>query len=433
MDSARAFPGSDFRDFAVRALRSPAFLPLCFLVFVLSRLILVLLVPVAPYSDASWYFDMARGLVQTGEFSEEGVPTAYWPVGYPALLAAIFSVFGASVTVAQMANLAMASASFVLLYFVAQAMFPGGMVGRLALLAFTLYPNNAAYVPLVLSETGYAFLLFLGSVLLFASTRHRTALVAAGLVFGLATLVKTQTLLLAPLLAIAATAGTWTLPGLARGVGRAAIVSAVALAVVAPWTWRNYQVFDAVVLVSTNGGTSLLAGNNPSLVNQWRRSFSEDDPLYKRANFSIRDQVAADRRARQLAWQWISENPGTFLGLLPQKFFQLWAIDGEAEWGYQEGSPLYKTHAAAFRAARYANQAYYVAVMVLSMVGIIMVVRSRAGPHVWYGVVVAGYFTVLCLVFSGQSRYHFPVMSFLLIYAAWAALQMLVPERPARG
>ena len=70
---------------------------------------------------------------------------------------------------------------------------------------------------------------------------------------------------------------------------RAVVVGIVALATVSPWTYRNYQVFGTFILVSTNGGMTMLTGNNPSVVGDYGRNFSEDDPLVKAARFSVAD------------------------------------------------------------------------------------------------------------------------------------------------
>ncbi|WP_178298023.1 hypothetical protein [Nitrosospira sp. Nsp11] len=39
-----------------------------------------------------------------------------------------------------------------------------------------------------------------------------------------------------------------------------------------------------------------------------------------------------------LPTEWILENPGTFIGMMPKKFFRFWGMDGEGEWGYQAGT-----------------------------------------------------------------------------------------------
>src|SRR3990167_3428778 len=86
-------------------LTHPWFTPVCFLAFIGVRLALIVFVPVEPGSDALWYFNRASTLAEQGSYSENGLPTAFWPVGYPAFLALLFTFTGTHLAVAQFANL----------------------------------------------------------------------------------------------------------------------------------------------------------------------------------------------------------------------------------------------------------------------------------------------------------------------------------------
>ena len=412
------------------ALRHPRFIPYCLALCVLTRVALIFGVPVEPSSDAQWYFNQAAKLATQHAYAENGYPTAYWPIGYPAMLAGIFWITGTSLVAAKLANLVFAAAAFICFYLLCRRLFDES-TARVAVLLLTLYPNNAAFVPLVLTEHLYTALLLGGALAAtFASGR---ALVVAGVLFGAATLVKTQTMLIAPALACVLMWRSWRFDDLARAVARAVAICAVMLVVVAPWSWRNYATFGTFVLVSTNGGMSLLAGNNPSVLNDFGSDYSEEDPLIDDARWSVADQVAADGRARTLALRWISDHPGDFIRLIPKKIFRLWAPDGESEWQYQAGTPGYSDHRVLFRGARIFNQLFYVAVLLLSALALIRLIRARAPPDLYAGFVLAVATTALSVVFSGQSRYHFPVMPFLLAYAAYFAVSSLRSREGVRG
>jgi len=414
----------------LRMLQHSYFVPLCFTVFVGIRLALLLLIPIAePFSDSAWYLSRAITLAEQGTYSERGILTAYWPVGYPAFLALLFKVAGASVLVAQLANLALAAISFWLLYFVVRNFLHDELVARGTVLLFAIYPNNAAYVPVLLTETLYTFLL-LAACFYLLSGRHWLQTVIAGVVFGLATIVKTQTILLIPILAFLALLDSWSIKKVARAGACAIAVLVIALVVVMPWAVRNYKLLGAVVL-STNGGTTLLSGNNPSVVGDYLHDYSDKDPLYEQAKFSVEDQINADRRARALAISWIMDNPGQFVRLIPKKVFRLWAPDGEAEWMYQD-TPFYEQHWAWFRFVRIVNQVFYGITLLFFPLALWKLLAMRAAPVMCIGVAVVLVFTLISIIFSGQSRFHFPAMPFVLAYAAWIVIGFAAPRTPER-
>lgn len=397
-------------------LEAKHFLTTCFVVYLGIRLGLIYAVPVSPVSDALWYFGMAQELTASWTYQEDGVPTAYWPVGYPGLLAILFSATGASVLAAQLANLVFSACTFWLIYDLARKGLRSETAARLSVLLLTVYPNNAAYVPLLLTETAYAFV-FLLAIWVFLRRTDALGCLLTGVLFGLGTYIKTQTILfafLAPFLAywLARSAGGRSMR---RSILSGMLVPLVALLVVLPWTLRNYATFGTFVLVSTNGGTTLLTGNNPSA----NGDFSPEDALVSQARFSVADQVQADRRARDLALAWIRENPLAFAQLVPKKIWRLWSRDGEGEWAFQAGTPRYDDYEGAFRAVRVINQVYYALVLILAAIGVWTLLRSRDWAlDAWIGVVVAIFITGIAVIFSGQSRFHFPAMPFLLTYAA---------------
>lgn len=188
--------------------------------------------------------------------------------------------------------------------------------------------------------------------------------------------------------------------------------------VVAPWTYRNWTVFHEIIPVSTNGGWTLLTGNNPEA----NGDYIPETVLAEGINHDPADQVAMDKLARDRALTWIKANPGRFISLLPRKFLALWLRDGEAEWFYQRGFAAYNSNVTLFRAVRVLNQGYYFLLLALAAPCIWLLIRQRLpGASSWAhaGIALFVFFTLISLVFSGQSRFHFSLMPFVAIYAAW--------------
>jgi hypothetical protein len=137
--------------------------------------------------------------------------------------------------------------------------------------------------------------------------------------------------------------------------------------------------------------------------------------FFEQVRFSVDDQIGADRRVR-LPW-WIRANQG-YSRTNSKKIFQLWGPDGEGEWGYQV-TPFYRDHQAWFRGIRIVNQVFYVTMLLMFLAATRTLWLVRAKPVAYIGIAVVAIVTVTSVVFSGQSRYHFPAMPFILAYAAW--------------
>jgi hypothetical protein len=69
-----------------------------------------------------------------------------------------------------------------------------------------------------------------------------------------------------------------------------------------------------------------------------------------------------------------------------------------------------------------------------TLVALVLLCRRKhdaAWPWVSIGYCLMAYLTLISVVFSGQSRFHFPAMPWIIMYAAWAAAMLSV--RPSRG
>lgn len=389
----------------------------------------VLMIDVAPTSDAEWYYIRAVSLAAgDGYLDNTGAPTAFWPPGWPIALSLVFSQFGASAVVLGLFNLVSAMLIGLLTLALGRRLFGSEAAARAGLLLLAIYPNAIGYVPLALTEVFYTMLLMAGCWAIVTRT-SRWQLVGAGLIFGFATLVKAQTVVVIPLLfAIEWLRQRNIWQRFPRLFGEGLLALGVAILTVLPWSIRNHAQLDHWVLISTNGGYTLLTGNHDNATGD----YTPDAPVVKElmARPGL-DEVSRDAEAKRLSLEWIEQNPGKFLALAPKKLMRLWLPDGEAEWAYQGGAPGYDRFEAGYRAVRYANQAYY-AVLMLAFAAaffVMLMKRHRDGQrwigwwHLPYG--IALYPTLICVVFSGQSRFHYPVMPFVCITAGWLFIHLL--------
>lgn len=385
---------------------------------VASRLTLILSLEVTPSSDAAWYYSRALEMLATSRYAEAGVATAYWPVGYPGFLAGLMALMGHTVRVGQLANLMLSAACLVLMYRFCLQRFSDTRIAGAAAVLLAIYPNHMGYSVGLFSEPLYTCLLLATVVFTQPGVGYgRIALM--GVIVGLATLVKAQMMLLGPILMFFLLLNNWSRDAIGSAFQRAVFGSLFMAITIAPWTWRNQVVMGAPVPISTNGGMSLLSGNNSSMTTALDHDYSDSDPIFKSVKFSVSDQVAADKRAKSAAFGWISDNPSRFIALMPKKAFRLWVPDGESEWVFQAGYAGYNEQKLWFRSVRVINQLIYLALLGGFAFGMAKCLRLR-DPVTLVVPLLLLFFTALSMVFSGQSRYHSPLMPFVIAYAAWA-------------
>jgi hypothetical protein len=200
--------------------------------------------------------------------------------------------------------------------------------------------------------------------------------------------------------------------------------------VIAPWTLRNHRELGAWVTVSTNGGITLMSGNNDSA----RGGYTPDDPLVQSIEpLKDSDEVAYDAAARRLGVAWIKAHPERFAALAPLKVWHLWGPDGEGQWAYETGSRAFAAAPHAFLAIRAANQVLYWLLLIAFVIAPFRIVDRRHRVDWWLvPYAVALFPTAIAVVFSGQSRFHYPAMPFLCLIAGWLVADWIA-RRGAQG
>jgi 4-amino-4-deoxy-L-arabinose transferase-like glycosyltransferase len=289
-------------------------------------------------ADGTFYHRLASRLATGAGYTwlwDDGAvtPAAHYPVGYPALLAGPYALFGASTTVAMAVAGVLGTISAVCTYRVAAR----EMRGRAPLLAgllVALHPALLPYTAALMTEGVTASLLAI--VLACRERRGGTSkgarlglALAASALGGLLVLVRPQNLLLLPVLALA------TSPPGARWkhrLLRAAVGPLLALAFVAPWTARNCREMHRCALVSVNGGWNLLIGAHAT-------SGGWSPVPVPEACKEVWDEAGKDLCFETAAKKDIAAHPGSFLALVPRKLANTFEYVGAAGWYLHTSNP----------------------------------------------------------------------------------------------
>jgi 4-amino-4-deoxy-L-arabinose transferase-like glycosyltransferase len=209
-----------------------------------------------PYPDEQWYFnDYAQNFARLHFYSRDGVnPTAFHPPGYPLFLGIIVSL-GLGVSAARLLNFLAMYITLLCLYRLLEsqsyklaavvAVFLALGYPVLFYTAGTLYPQT------------FGTLFFILAILLYWKEPFTTKnAILAGSSLGISVL-TIPTFLFVPFFLVFFSILFRKDPLLKIG-----LLLIMVFVVIAPWTVRNYLVFDRFELISSNFGTNFLIGNS---------------------------------------------------------------------------------------------------------------------------------------------------------------------------
>lgn len=284
----------------------------------------------------------------------------------------------------------------------------GERAGTFAAMIAAVYPPLVWISSYVFSESLFMPLALGCVMLLHAARQHARSAespraggawtLGAGLLAGLAILVRPGMLLFLPLVAL------WF-------VGRrqwplAATFCIAAAVVVAPWTLRNVREYGRVVLVASEGGITFWTGNHPLARGEGDLAAN---PEIKRAEIAFREAHAGltpeqlEPLYYRAAMRQIVENPGWWIGLLFKKLFYTFIPIG----------PSYTLHSTRYLLATVIP---YCLLLPFAFAGLPRLLRreNAATPLL----LLAASVVLTGLIFFPQERFRIPVLDPAIIVSA---------------
>jgi hypothetical protein len=318
------------------ARRDTAFAALLFVIAFALRLWAAQTLAGEPVWDGHYYDFGARHIASGFGYADEVMrdgqpvwhPWCHYPVGYSAYLAVFYKFLGSSHLVGHVANAFASGLLPVVTFLLAREALSERRAMAAGALA-AIHPGLVLYGALVMAEPLSALLVLTGFyvALRVARTGRRSmsGIASGALVLGLAALVRPQSLLCAPFLALVVP-GKKGWEGATAVFGRemawrprlagAVVACCVALVPVLPWTARNCRVMDGCALVSTNAGWNLAIGSFPRATGRFETLRSEDGCR------EVTGQVQQDRCWFEYGLANIRRDPVRWLKLVPAKLAQ---------------------------------------------------------------------------------------------------------------
>jgi 4-amino-4-deoxy-L-arabinose transferase-like glycosyltransferase len=387
----------------------------------LASVVLILLDhPYEPSSDAAGYALMAESMTSGDGFSlGTGEPTALRGPVYPVVLGTAFALTGDSLLAGQLLTAAFGALSVLLLCLLVDVFWGRRPALAAGLLAATFPPLlilNVAFF----SEPVFLCLqlaALLGLVVYEREQRGLALPAAIGVVCGLATLTRSNGLLLLVLLALAV--GLATAGGRRRALTAGAVTIAAGALAIAPWSLRNAVVFDQAVPLTTQSGENMY-----SLFNDESKAGGADARLQDLASYQGGlvarglDEAERDDALREKALEYALDDPGYLLEVIGVNGLRNLQLHDGAWTGFEMYGLFGVRDNLLWELLAPSSYLLYA----LAIAGVVVLVRNPAlerPPWVFY---VAPALLVLTatVMAAGSMRYRAPLDPVLLAFAGLA-------------
>jgi len=394
--------------------------------------------PVGDLTDPVLYSLLADQIAHGHGFSypgEDAGPTAYYPPGYPLALGSLVflvgllpfdvSIFAIAVTF----NIVLSVATVWMVFELGRRLV-NVPVGLLAAAAMAFWPNAVIHTGLVLTET--LFLFFFCAMLLVALASPAVVrapgwrrMVATGLLFGAAGMVRPTSFVIAPLFLL-----LWWPAGAKVALRRTAVVFALVAVLVLPWTIRNAIEIETPVLISTNLGDNLCIGNNPEATGAYELPESCFGGLHggDRPGAEVERQSKTFRTGRN----YIVDHPGKFVGMMPAKLGYTLYRDTDGAWSATSfgAKPFASSHR--FQQLKWISTGYWRVIEVLGLIGAVLLwLRRDPEQRRVFFLLVAVVQLVPAVITFGDPRFKMPLYPTFAVCAAVAAMALLERRLPA--
>jgi hypothetical protein len=371
--------------------------------------------------DQTAYLEAGRSIARGDGYRSlvTGTPTAFWPPGYPLVVAAVSVVVDRLPVPGELPawlaafQAVVGATTIVAVWWLARAATARDRAGVVAAALVACWPSLVLYTATAHLETVFIAAMLWSLVLL---ARGSTG--AGGVALGLTILVRPFVLPVVALVAVAR-----------RSLRPAAAMLVAVVAVQVPWVVRNAVVLDAFVPSSTNAGDTLCIDHRDG--GSGRFSFA--DECFAGLDDVPIERLEVERNERNVrdALRWTLDNPREELSRWPARARETFGQDHSAlEALESEGTDPFLPNALR-TTLRWVADGWYAVWAPIGAIGAVWLVRSADRRRRPATVLVTG--TALTLVLAAQllyglPRFHVPVLPLLAITAA-AVVDAALPAR----
>ena len=295
------------------------------------------------HNPEMWEFGIiARNLASGKGFwlktlADVPVPSAFMPPAYEYFLAGMFGIFGDRAFTYILIQILQAASCVLLVFLVyrtAQLLF-GESVALVSAWLAALYPP---FIYMCTEMHPISFYIVMSLAVIFYLHRFLETgggpgdLVQAGILLGILLMFRAEALalifLFSGIVLLRSNKG--------RKLRNAAVFFILPVMCLAPWTIRNYRLFDCWVPITTSGGLNLWYGHNPDATGSQRHAWPDGTVVQPPAALrelilqipaDVHYEIALDQLYRRQALAFLSTHPLREVQLLGNKFVYFWVFD----------------------------------------------------------------------------------------------------------
>ncbi|MDD5687990.1 MAG: glycosyltransferase family 39 protein [Elusimicrobia bacterium] len=384
-----------------------------YLLFIFLTALFIRLIYVIPLSpeklspDSYGWMSIASGIA-----SGNGYGDTWRPPGYPAFLAIIFFIFGKSILFVRVINSIISALTCVIIYFVGKKIF-SPVVGKISAVLLCFYPYVIAYTGDLLSETFYTFLTALSIyyILICSEKPSIKNIIFTGILFGITALTKSTIL---PFFFFACAWLWWRTKKIKVGffVGICTIIT------LAPWTFRNYFYYSKNYIMPINTPWYSFYGATCDEA-LWMETYGELDTPAPDAivtpaipkdweYISTLPLPERDKICKEKSFNWIKNNSHKYTYLLYKRFIHFWRLYPMMAYKWQKYMAM-------------VTSGIYIP---FAFAGIVLSIKNIGKTSLL--IALLSIYTFVHLFFTVVLRYRIPVDPYVMIFASYTIVEILL-------
>ncbi len=336
--------------------------------------------------------------------------TTRWAPLQGYILAGIYSISGESPQTARFIQILLSLVLCYLIFWIGCNCF-NYSVGLISLFIFTFHPIFIFTANLIYPESNFTLLLAVIFVFFLLGTRTQKTgyFLLTGVFWGLAILHKPVAIFIAPVFPVVLFFDSKY--NIMKSVYYYALTGIIAVLVISPWIFHNYQKYDKIYFITTEGAHSLISGNNPYFTMEDRKKSELPDEML--AKF---DSLSEEEKVEQYTNEsinFILTQPHIFLKNYSLRFINFWRF-------YPDTISKNKFTT---RRNTIISALFYGMLIPLSFLGMIIGLKKWKQNILFYGFVLS--FAFGYSLFLTTIRYRLPVEPYMVIFAA-LGIQFLI-------